>query len=179
MSQFYQTTPGGAPMVPINFEIDVNDPTIPAAPASAGTVNAVANNLRVAGGNGIQTFKTSTAGDLVIGFIEGSGTTVGAVTASVQLQIPLNAVETYQVLVAGIADNNAGIGAYGSVVAKNIAATASIVGTATLSVHKDASLNNGNITLGVSGDNLVVTVKGVAGRTINWVVVFPGIAGAS
>ncbi len=177
MSQFYLTSPGGSSVIPINFNVDVNDPGIGPLPADAGTVNAVANDIRIGGGNGIQTYKTSTPGDLLIAFVEGSGTTPGAATASAVFTVPTDSTETYQVLVSGYSNLNTSIGAYGSVVVKNVAGTASIIGVPTLAVHKEASLAAGNVTFGVSGADFLVTVTGVAGNNINWSVVLPGISG--
>ncbi len=165
-------------MIPINFNVDVNEPSAPPLPASAGTVNAVANTLRVGGANGIQTIKNSTAGDLIIGFNEASGTTVGATSASLTIDVPTNSVDTYQILVAGLADNNDAVGAYGNACAKNIAGVASLVGLADLIVNKDASLVTANVTISTSANTFQVNVFGVVGRTINWTITLPGIAGA-
>lgn len=179
MSQFYQGATAGSlpPTVPLSFEVDLDEPTTAALPASAGSVTAVSQVLRIGGTNGIQTIKNGTAGDLIIGFVESSGTTVGATTASLSITVPLNSVETYQIIVSGLADNNDGVGAYGTAVAKNIAGVASIVGTADLIVNRDDSLDGTNVTTGVSGDQFLVTVLGVAGRTINWNIALPGIVG--
>jgi hypothetical protein len=161
--------------VPINFNVDLNEPFTPALPASAGTVNAVSNNLRIGGTNGIQTITNGNPGDLIIGFVEASGTTVGSATASLSLTIPINTVETYQIIVAGIADNNDGVGAYGSAVAKNIAGTASIIGNADLIINRDASLAGTNVVVSAAGNQFLVYVFGVVGRTIKWNIALPGI----
>jgi hypothetical protein len=163
--------------IPINLNVDLNEPTTGPLPASGGTVNAVTNNIRIGGSNGIQTIQNGTPGDLIIGFVEASGTTIGATTASLSITVPLNSVETYQIIVSGLADNNDGVGAYGTAVAKNIAGVASIVGTADLIVNRDASLDGSNVTSGVSGNQFLVTVLGVVGRTINWNIALPGIVG--
>lgn len=163
--------------IPINFNLDINEPTTGPLPASAGAATAVVNNIRVGGSNGIQTIQTGTLGEILIGFVEASGTTVGATTASLSITVPTNTVETYQIIVSGLADNNDGVGAYGTAVAKNIAGVASIVGTADLIVNRDASLAGTNVTTGVAGDQFLVTVLGVAGRTINWNIALPGIVG--
>lgn len=177
MSQiFVPLTSGNIPaIIPLNFNVDLNEPTTAALLASAGTVTAVSNNIRIGGTNGIQTIQNGTAGDLIIGFVEASGTTVGATTASLSITVSLNSVETYQIIVSGLADNNDGVGAYGTAVAKNIAGVASIVGTADLIVNRDASLAGTNVTTGVAGDQFLVTVLGVVGRTINWNIALPGI----
>ncbi len=163
--------------IPINFNLDINEPTADALPASSGTVSSVANNIRIGGSNGIQTIQNSVAGEFIIGFVEASGTTVGATTASLTITVPLNSVETYQIIVSGLADNNDGVGAYGTAVAKNIAGVASIVGTADLIVNRDVSLLGTNVTTSVAGDQFLVNVLGVAGRTINWNIALPGIVG--
>lgn len=179
MSQFYQGVTAGAlpPATPLSVAVDIDEPTVDALPASEGSVTAVSQVLRIGGMNGIQTIKNGTLGDLVIGFIGDSGTTVGAATASLSVTVALNSVETYQIIVSGIADNNDGVGAYGTAVAKNIAGTASIIGTADLIVNRDASLAGTNVTTSVAGNQFLVTVLGVAGRTINWNIALPGIVG--
>ncbi len=180
MSQFFKDITAGTlpPTVPTSFTTDVQDLTIPALPAATGTVAPVANVLRVGGQDGIQTYQTGNAGDLLIAFVSRGGQTIGATTVSLIVPVNLNSTETYQVLVAGLADNNDGIGAFGSFVVKNIAGTASIVGGGTVSlvVHKDASLITGNVTVTVVGSNVSINVLGVAGRTIDWFINLPGIA---
>lgn len=182
MSQFYQGVTAGSlpPTTPLSISVDISEPTTAALPASGGSVTAVSQVLRIGGTNGIQTIKNGTLGDLIIGFVEASGTTVDAATASLSIAVPINSVETYQILVSGLADDNSGIGAYGTAVAKNIAGTVSIVGTADLIVNRDLSLsgtNPANVAVSFSGGSFLVTVTGKLGRTINWNIALPGIVG--
>ena len=82
------------PTVPIDFNLDDADLTIASVPASGGTAIAVANAIRLAGTNGIQTIQTATAGEIVIGFYEANGTTTGVEAASLTITVPTNTVET-------------------------------------------------------------------------------------
>jgi hypothetical protein len=179
MSQFYQGSTAGSlpPTVPLSISVDINEPTTSALPASSGTVSAVGQTLRLGGANGIQTIQNATAGNLIIGFVEASGPTNGAVTASLSLAVPNNSAETFQIIVSGLADDNSAIGAWGTATAKNIGGTASIVGICDLIVNAEAALTGANVTVSASGGNFLVTVTGVAGKLINWNIALPGIVG--
>jgi hypothetical protein len=178
MSQFFVGVSAGElpPAVPLAFATDSSEVLSGPLAAAGGSSVPVANTLRVGGVDGIVTFSTATSGELVISFLGTTETTVGATTASAVVNTTTNTVETYQVLVAGMATTGgSGIGAYGSVVVKNNSGVAAIIGIIDLVVNKDAALSAANISVGVSAGNLIVTVTGVAGLTINWGINFPGI----
>jgi hypothetical protein len=189
MSQFFigGGTGGGGPLppdVPTNFVTDLVDLTIPAAPTGLGSVVAQAHILRVFGGAGIITYETGNPGDLFITFIRAKGTTVGAttLTATFNTISDPNATFTFQVLVAGFSTAGDGVGAYGSIVCKNVAGTASIVGQNNdgidLIIKNDTTLNGVNVTVTVSGALIQINCIGIVGKTIDWEISFPGIAAA-
>lgn len=182
MSQVIKNLASGPvpPAVPTSFTTDLLDLTVGAAPAAQGTVVPQLNILRVAGDNGIKSVETSNPGDLILRFVRGSTTTVGAQTQTAVTQTILsNATMTIQIIVAGFSDDNLGIGAYGTAVVKNVAGTLSLINTVDLIVNKDAGLDASNVTVTTSGTNLQVNVVGVAGKTIVWTACLPGIVTSS
>ncbi|MGA8762155.1 MAG: hypothetical protein WB562_04620 [Candidatus Sulfotelmatobacter sp.] len=188
MSQFFVASSGGGgilpPDVPLNFITDLVDLTIPTAPTGLGSVVPQANTLRVFGGAGIITYETGHAGDLFITFIRVKGTTIGATTLTATFNTAGNdnATFTFQVLVAGFGDDGSGVGSYGSLVCKNVAGIASIVGQNSdnidLIIKNDTSLNGVNVTVTTSGALVQINCIGIVGRTIDWEISFPGIAAA-
>lgn len=189
MSQAGQLSSTAGPVPPsvaTSYTTDINDTTITTVPVAGGTAVPVANILRVSGDNGITTVATPNAdipNNVTIRFIRGDTQTVGAQTKNVISQPTLtNSVLTIQIIVAGFSTDNLGIGAYGTAVVKNIAGTASLLNTVDLIVNKDAGageLGAANITVTVSGANLLVNVVGVAGKTIDWGACLPGIVVSS
>jgi hypothetical protein len=183
MSQFYIGVTAGAlpPTVPTSFAADQSDPAIVPGDiaVSAGSATPQANVLRVAGDHGISTVVSpNVAGVLILRFISGYVTTVGAVTTTAVTQpIPTNTTMTIQILGSGYADENSAVGFWGTAVVKNVAGVVTIINTVDLVFNRDSSgtLNTANATVTASGANLLVNVVGVAGRTIAWGVNLPGI----
>jgi len=185
MSQFFTGITGSnlPPNIPTSFTTDQVDSTTAALVAPAGTATPVANILRVGGDNGIATYAvTLVPGALTIGFIRGAAVTTDGTTVKPILTQPTNtdATMTVQVIVAGFCTtNNAGIGAYGTFVIKNVAGTASVVELADFIRSADASISSPNpapqITISVSGSTWSVNVVGVTGLTFNWEACLPGI----
>jgi len=180
MSQFFTGTTAGSlpPSVAESYTTDFVDLTIPAAPIAGGTVVPQAHILRVAGGNGIATYQTSNPGDLFISFQQAKGVTVGSQTFQTSFPVPSNTTLTFQVIIAAFADNSDGAGCYGSIICKNVAGTASIISAIDLLLAFDSTLNGINVTASTSGANMQINCLGIAGRTINWTVSFPGICQA-
>lgn len=168
------------PEVPTEFDTDLQDLTVGAAPTAEGSVIPQSHKIRIAGDNGIKSVETSNAGDLQLRFIRGSTTTTGAVTETAITQpILTNATLTIQIIVAGYSTDNLGIGAYGTAVVKNVGGTLSLINTVDLIVNADTGLTAANITVTTSGTNLLVNVVGVSGKTIAWTVCLPGIVTSS
>jgi hypothetical protein len=183
MSQFWQGVTAGAlpPAVPTSFAADQLDNTLTSADvaASGGSVAPIANSLRVAGDHGISTVVSNNApGILIVRFIRGYVTTVGAVTTTAITQpIPANTTMTIQILGSGYADDNSGVGFWGTAVVKNVAGVVTLINTVDFVFNRDSSgsLNSSNASVTASGSNLLVNVVGVADRTIAWGVNLPGI----
>lgn len=170
------------PQVPTEFDVDLTDLTVGAAPAAGGTVTPQSNILRVAGDNGIKTVETSVPGDLQIRFIRGSAITSdggGQTQTAITQAILNNATMTIQIIVAGYSDDNLGVGAYGTAALKNVAGTLTLLDPVDLIINKDAALDTANVTVTTSGTNLLVNVVGVATKTITWTACLPGIVTSS
>lgn len=182
MSQFWQGVTAGSlpPTVLEQFDLDISDATILSVAAAGGSAVPVSHAIRITGDNGITTVALpNVPGAFEIRFSRGEVQTVGAVTSNV-ITLPLvnNSTITLQIIATGYSDNNEGIGGYGTITVKNVAGVASLVGTSgpvDLLISADSSLTSGTVTVTVAGGSLLVNVKGVAGRIINWTVALPGI----
>jgi hypothetical protein len=170
--------PPANPAIPTSFTLDLQDTTTPALSAPLGTAVPQLNVLRIGGDNGIKTYQiVNQPGALTVGFIRGDATTVGAATSSAITQaVPTNSTMILQIIASGFANNNDGCGIYGTAVVKNVAGTVTVINTVDKIVNADASLANVDLTVTGSGSNFIVSVVGVAGRTITWNVVLPGVS---
>ncbi len=182
MSQIYKRVTSGdlPPDVPTTFTTDLST-TLPVPALGLGTTTPVSNNVRVAGDNGIVVISDPLQPKLMhFGFSSGVATTSDG-TSQTQTIIPFtltnNTVLTIQVIVSGRDTGTGdGVGGYCTATVKNFAGVASIVGTAPdILVTADASIATATFTVGVTGAQFIVTVTGVAGRTINWDACLPGI----
>lgn len=179
-----QTGGGGSlpPTVPTSFTTDFVDLTIPAVPAAEGAVAPQDNTLRVTGSAGIATYETGNPGDLLITFLRSKGVTSDETsqtfTTLFSTASDANQTLTFQIIISGYSDNGLGVGCYGSVVCKNVAGVASIIGTIDLILQYDPALAGVNVTVASAGANLEINCIGISPRTIQWEVVFPGISGA-
>ncbi len=154
--------------------------TLGAASVGAGNVIPQGGNIRLAGDNGIVSVKDpAQPGLTALAFTSGATQTVGVQTKTIiPFTLLTDSVLTIQVIVSGRdAGNGDGIGGYCTATVKNEAGAASIVGGTVpdVLVSKDTSLATGTFTVGVTGAQFIVTVTGVAGRTINWDACLPGI----
>lgn len=176
MSQFFTSINSGnlPPAVPTSFKTDKTDTTTLIAPASAGTVIPQANSLQVTGLNGIQTYQpTNVAGLLEIGYNSGKITTVDATpTTILTITPPNNSGQTYQFLFSAY-DSANGICFGGQLL--GVARTVSNVVTVLLKpdkfTDKDGALAMADFNMMASGANIIIQVTGVAGHTIDWVVI--------
>jgi hypothetical protein len=175
MSQFYIGTTAGAlpPQVPTSFVTD-NGTVVPAG----NVVNINGGTSTVNNTNGIQVIANPNGSNNEIVQLTnravGSTTTVGAVTAPV-ITFPLGAVPgtyTFDIQVAGFA--TAGVGsplAAGFTVVgavRTTGAAAILIPTQVVDHFEEGALSACTCLLGVSGNNALVNVTGVAGFTIDW-----------
>jgi hypothetical protein len=168
------------PDVPTSFTTDIST-TLATPAAGLGTTTPVANNVRVSGDNGLVIVSDPAQPSLMlVAFTSGSVTTsdgLGQTRTIIPFTLLTDSVLTIQVIVSGRDTGTGdGVGGYCTATVKNVAGVASIVGTAPdILVTADASISTAAFTVGVSGAQFIVTVTGVAGRTINWDACLPGI----
>jgi len=140
-----------------------------------GTAIPALNILNVISGTGIET--TGSGNTLVIR-LRNSGRvttqTIGAVTSQPVL-ITLGATPSIGIFVSRVVGyptdaSNTGVAYFIRSAVKTNGATASIVGSQAKDPFEDASLISADANVSVSGNNLTMTVLGVVGLTINWVI---------
>lgn len=100
----------------------------------------------------------------------GTATTVGAVTGSINYNIPTSSNQAISVIanIVGWANDSTGVGGQLVGLAKNVAGTVTILGTPDLVKNNSNTNSAWNATLVVSGTNINVQVLGIAAKTINW-----------
>ena len=107
---------------------------------------------------------------LLNGNYTGTATTVGAVTADINVNIPIpnNSATNIRVNLAGYTSSNLAVGGEVIGLARNVAGTVSVIPAPDLTKNNDPTMAAWSATLIASGTNVVVRVTGVAGVTINW-----------
>jgi hypothetical protein len=165
MSNIYKPVNAGnlPPVVPTSFVSD------------SGIAIPAANILNVIGGTGIN---TTGAGNTLTIKLANSGvaftTTVGAVTSQATI-INLGAIPSVGLFVSKVVGFDAGgsgnsCAYYIIRAAKTDGATASTVGEESLSEFEDTAFIPADARATVSGNNVTITVTGVAGFTIDWTI---------
>jgi hypothetical protein len=177
MSQFFIATTSGnlPPEVPTSFTTDTSGTF--EYPAGTGTAIPDSNNLVLTGDNGIQTVTHTVDTNVIqVRFQRGTTQTVGATTQTAfSLNMLSNTTLTLQVIISGYADNNDAVGGYTTATIKNVAGVASVIDAGDVIVNTDASLVGATFNISASGAGFIITVSGVAARTIDWSVCLPGI----
>ena len=175
MSQFFVTSVATTPSVPTSFVTD--DGT--ATPA-ANTLNLLANDTQANNDNGIQ---TTGSGDTVTveltNRVQTGVVSIGAGSSNVTLisfdAAPFSGTPgtyTFDCRVAAFETSTPAGAAYnifGAV--RTDGTTPTLLGTPDKFSNEEAALTTADATLAVSGNDLVLTVTGVAGLTINWDIV--------
>lgn len=142
---------------------------------TGGAVPPTANNINVLGDGTFLTV-TGDAGTSTLTIsetraINGTGTTVGAVTADL-ITLSMGAVAdtfTLDVRVAGFESTTpAGVGYFLLGTARTTGAAATLIGTPDRFANEEAALLACQGEIVVSANNVIVRVTGVAGLTINW-----------
>lgn len=168
-------TAGGPvpPAVPTSFVTDLNSPAIPIA----NVLNVLGNDTTANNNNGIQTDGSSGSNTLTVQLtnrLQGSGTTVGAVTADL-ITFNLGAVPgAYNIEAKVIGFNSTGPSSTGFTVIGTVTTTgaaATIVPIPDETFVDDVALITADIDFIASGNNFIVRATGVVGLSINWLVV--------
>lgn len=172
MSQIYKSLASGPvpPTVPTSFVTDVNSPAIPAA----NILNDIGGNTTANNNNGIRTDGSSGGNTLTTQLTNRQTATITTAdaTPTALLTFALPAVAgTYYVFGNVQAFTNTGPagGAYsfsGGYLTNG--ATATELGTEFHDTFQSAALLTSDINLSASGNNVVLTVIGVVGLTIDW-----------
>lgn len=161
------------PEVATNYITDVNSPAVP----SLNTLNVFGGTVTTDNPKGIQTDGSSGSNTLTVELtnrIQGTATTVGASTTNV-VTFPLGATPgTYffNVTVAAFEPSTpAGAGYDTFTTIRTDGSAGTIIGDTDSIVHEDAALVATNAEFVVSTNSAIFQVTGVAGLTIDWVIV--------
>lgn len=176
MSQIYKTLTSGGPIppnIPTSFVTDVNPSSIPIA----NIENIIGGTTTVNNVKGIQTDGSSGSNTITIQLtnrIQGSGNTVGATTTTIATMnlgaTPGNyAWEFYISGYEPTAPSGTGYNIQSCV--RTTGAAATLVSTSDETYVEDPALGASDAQITVSGNNVNVTVIGIAGLTIHWNVV--------
>jgi hypothetical protein len=169
MSQFFQGSTSGSlpPTVPTSFVTD-SGTAVPAA----NVLNVLSNDSSTNNANGIQTTGSgNTVTVLLTNRVQGSGSTVGAVTLDV-ISFPLGATPgtfTFDCRIAGFdaaTPSAVGFTIVGST--RTTGASATLLNGQAVDSFDEAATTTASGALVVSGNNAVFRVTGVAGLTIDW-----------
>jgi hypothetical protein len=166
MSQAGVLGVGGTPSVPTNFDADSG-----IAVPVANTLNVIGDDTTANNVNGIFTTGAgNTLSILLTNRVQGSGSTVGAVTTDIiTLVLSIPGTYTFQVNISAFEDTTpagAGYSIFGTV--RTDGANAVLVGTPDKIVNEEAALSTGDANIVVSGNNAIVRVTGTVGLTTLW-----------
>lgn len=158
------------PGVPTTFVTDVNSPSVPVANIEnvfGGTSSS--NNT-----NGIQTDGSSGGNTLTVQLTNRVSAAVTTANAAVTPIItfalgatPASYIFDISVVALDVTDSlGAGYSLFGTIRTNGIAAT--VVGTPDKIVNEEGAMSAAQVDLTASGNNAVVNVTGLAGKTIDW-----------
>lgn len=174
MSQIFKPSTGGTPVIPPDvpevFQTDVNSPAIPAA-----------NILKVFGGQtsinnllGVQTDGSSGSNTLTVQLtnrLQGAISTIDATPTTI-ITFALGATPAVFTLDGFISALNntvaSGAGYFFSAAVRTNGAAAIDLGHEFTSVFQEVAMSTAAVAVGVSGNNLVITVTGIAATAIDW-----------
>lgn len=169
MSQFYVGTTAGSlpPTVPTSF-VTNSGTAVPAA----NVLNVFASESSTNVDGGINTTGSgNTVTVLLTNRMTGSVTTSNATPAPL-LTLPLGAVPgVYYIegnLIAFDVTDAAGAGYAFSTAARTTGAAGIEIGTEFKDLFEEAALSSADLSVSISGNSLVISAIGIAGKTIDW-----------
>lgn len=146
----------------------------------SGNASPSAGNLNlITPGGGTQGIMTSGSGNTITVTVtptglSGTGSTIGAVNSNI-ISFALGAtpgVYTFDFNTAGFdSATPGGVGYSLFATVRTTGAAATLIGASTDIANEESGFTAANAVVTVSGNNALVTVTGVAGKTINWAVV--------
>lgn len=181
MSQIYKRITSSTPLppeIPTSFTTDVRDNST----TSPGTAVPAANILQVLGrdtnqnnDNGIRTDADPNNGNVL--YVELTNRVTGAVTTTDAT--PTTIISLSLGAVAGVYIAQGDLTAYNTTdvagasytfegAMRTTGAAATEIGVEGKNVFEEAAMAAADFTVSASGNNLVVSVIGIAGKTINW-----------
>jgi len=157
------------PVVATTYVTDVNSPAIPAA----NILNVIGGDTSVTNDNGIQTDGSSGSNTLTVQLtnrLQGTGTTVGATTATL-VTFSLGATPAsyfFEFNITGFDTVTPSATGYWFVsTCRTTGAAATVVGT-NEDFIEDVGLASSDVDMIAAGNNVSLVVTGVAGVTLNW-----------
>lgn len=178
MSQIYLVSDAVLPPdVLTSLKVDTSE-TLPTPNAAAGTITPQTHIISLQGDNGIITSTDPAQPGLgMIRFARAATTTTDATpTTLLTFTIPTGYSLAFQVLVAGLDQGSGdGCGGYTTAFVKNVAGTAALVVAPSITNAREGTVITATFTTTCTGANFVISVIGVAGRTIKWGCCVPGI----
>lgn len=157
------------PTVANSYVTDVNSPAIPAA----NVLNVLGNDTTVNNVNGVRTDGSSGSNTLTVQLtnrLQGTVTTVGIVTSAMITFTPPT-LGTYAIECRIAAYNTTGsLGAGYSVfgTARFDGVNSNLSGTPDKITNEEGTMSSANVTMTVSGANILINAVGYAAQTINW-----------
>jgi hypothetical protein len=153
------STGTGTPVVPdVNGNINITG-----LPTGSGNSSPDSN---------FETFNDGTSTLQIAHRYQGPATTVGATTSTI-LTIPstVASIINIEAQLAGITGTPDGVGGELRGTVFRGAGAPTVIGITDAVVRATAALTAASYTVSVSGNNLIVTVTGVAGQTIEWYII--------
>lgn len=171
MSQIIKNLASGPvpPAVATSYVTDVNSPAIPIA----NVLNVFGNDTTANNVNGIRTDGSSGSNTLTVQLtnrLQGTTSTIG-VTTTPMITFTPTVIGTYAIEVRVAAYNTtstigAGYSIFGTI--RFDGANSNLCGTPDKIVNEEGAMSSANVTLTVSGANVLVNGVGYAAQTINW-----------
>lgn len=178
MSEYHINSANVPPVIPPDvpevFPTDVNSPAIPAA----NILNVFGGDTRSDNDFGIRTDGSSGSNTLTVQLtnrVRGTVTTTDATPTAVITDVLTATPGVYEITGTVVAYNLTDTAGASYSVTSGIRSTgaASIeIGTEVTSNFEEVAMINADVTVTVSGNNIVINVIGIAGKTINWNALF-------
>lgn len=174
MSQIYKSGSGSGPIPGgvLKLTPDLGVAVVPDINGNINVTGAPTGANQSVNDSNFETYNAGTSTMQVARRYQGSATTVGAVTSTViTIAVTVASVMNIEAQVAGIESTPLGVGGEVRGTVFRGGGGATLLGTPDNVVRASALLAAAAFTVNVSGNNLIVTVTGVAGRTIEWYVI--------
>ena len=170
MSQAGSIDTGSSPSVPTSFVTDVNSPAVPAA----NVLNVLGGTTFINDDDGILTDGSSGSNTLTVFLTNRISNTV-TTTDATPTNLSVNGlgasanVYNFEVNVAAYNTTDAtgaGFSVFGTIRTDGAAAT--LINTSDVIKNTEGTMSGTDVSLSVSGNNVLIIVTGLAAKTINW-----------